>query len=105
MLDDLESLELPAPGDDEPYADERTMKAVRDYLAGLTPELRGVHEQRYVKGVSQEEAARALGLSRQQVRTLEERLRDGLAAHLKGSQVAADAAATNLASPTYGRSK
>jgi RNA polymerase sigma-70 factor (ECF subfamily) len=64
---------------EEPWADDATMKLVRDYLGELGPELRGVHEERYVRAASQEEAARRLGLTRQRLRTLEKKLREGLA--------------------------
>ena len=60
------------------WAEPETIRIVEAYLTDLSSELRGVHEQRYVKGCSQEAAAAALGLSRQQVRTLEQRLREGL---------------------------
>ncbi len=75
-------LDVPGPIADEPVADDRTLKATHEYLAALPADLRAVHEQRYVECVSQEEAARRLGLSRQNVRTLEQRLREGLVRHL-----------------------
>jgi DNA-directed RNA polymerase specialized sigma24 family protein len=50
---------------------------------GLSPELKKVHEAMYVQGLSQREAAAALGLGRQVVRTLESRLREGLRAALE----------------------
>lgn len=59
------------PGDDLIRETER-------FLAALPPELKQVHEQRFVLGRSQEDAARALGLTRQNVRTLEEKLRRAL---------------------------
>jgi RNA polymerase sigma factor (sigma-70 family) len=72
--------ELPEP---EPWADATTLRAVEVYLQGLPQELKRVHELRYAGSASQEEAARALALSRQQLRTLEKRLREGLADHLR----------------------
>jgi RNA polymerase sigma factor (sigma-70 family) len=102
---ELESVEELVVLQEQPYADEPTMKAVRDYLAQLPADLRGIHEQRYVRGVSQQEAARALGLSRQQVRTLEERLRDGLSAHLAGAGIETEKTATNVIPNAYGRVK
>src|SRR5262245_41517183 len=67
-LDDLEEFAEPAAEEKEPpFADDATMKATREYLERLPGALRGVHEQRYVRAVSQEEAARALGISRQQI--------------------------------------
>jgi RNA polymerase sigma-70 factor (ECF subfamily) len=79
--EDRDDTEAPEP--EATWADEATMKVVREYLATLPDELRRVHEQRYVRSLSQEQAARALGISRQQIRTLEKRLRDGLAQHME----------------------
>jgi RNA polymerase sigma-70 factor, ECF subfamily len=67
--------------DDEPelpWADQSTMEIVQAFLAGLAPEMRRVHQARYAQGLSQRDAAAALGVSRQNLRTLEGRLRDGL---------------------------
>jgi RNA polymerase sigma factor (sigma-70 family) len=54
------------------------LAVVEAYLAGLDRRLAGVYEQRYVVGASQEEAARVLKITRQQLRTLEKKLRQGL---------------------------
>jgi RNA polymerase sigma-70 factor (ECF subfamily) len=100
---DLEALDGEAAVEERPFADDATMKVVREYLATLPEALRGVHEQRYVRGISQEEAARALGLSRQQIRTLEKRLRDGLAERLERAGLTEDEKSpTNLPAPAYG---
>ena len=61
-----------------PWADPAVMAVVEVYLAGLEGDLRDVHEVRYVRGLPQREAAAQLGISRQQLRTREARLRDGL---------------------------
>ena len=61
-----------------PWADPATVQLVERYLAELDPELRGLHEQRYVLGRSEREAAETLGWSRQQLRTRESKLREGL---------------------------
>jgi RNA polymerase sigma-70 factor (ECF subfamily) len=98
---DLEALEAVAVVEEKPLADEATLGAVRDYLARLDDPLRGVHEQRFVGGASQEEAGRALGLSRQQIRTLERRLLDGLAAHLEQVGLAENKTATSLPAQAY----
>jgi RNA polymerase sigma-70 factor (ECF subfamily) len=68
------------PCDEAPlaWADEAVMQVVESYVAGLSAELRLVHEQRYVQGRSQNEAAQALGTTRQRVRTAEAKLREGL---------------------------
>jgi RNA polymerase sigma factor (sigma-70 family) len=63
---------------DDPGPDDAFIRATEDYLRGLPAGLKQVHDQRYVLGRSQEEAARALGVTRQSVRTLEGKLRDGL---------------------------
>jgi RNA polymerase sigma factor (sigma-70 family) len=62
-----------------PWADPETMLLVEQYTAKLSAAEHGVYIERYVRGQSQEQTARALGISRQQVRTLESRLRAGLA--------------------------
>jgi RNA polymerase sigma factor (sigma-70 family) len=74
------ALQAPPPPDD--HADPRTVMAVERFVARLPPDLRGVHEQRFARGLSQREAAAALGISRQNLRTLEQRLRDALRAEL-----------------------
>jgi RNA polymerase sigma-70 factor (ECF subfamily) len=76
--------DLPLEDASEPdWADPATTRAVEEYVARLPDELRAVHHHRYERGSSQEAAAAALGLSRQQIRTLEQRLRDGLRSHLE----------------------
>jgi RNA polymerase sigma factor (sigma-70 family) len=78
-----EALEVEADVDDVDVVDPVLRARVDAYLAALAPSLRGVYEQRYVHDASQEEAARVLGISRQQLRTLEQKLRDGLARSLE----------------------
>lgn len=48
------------------------------FVEGLAPDLKAVHERRFEAAESQEHAARVLGISRQNLRTLERRLLDGL---------------------------
>jgi len=55
--------------------DDGTRTLLRDHLAGLAPTLQQLHELRYHLDLSQAEVAARLGLSRQQVRTLEAKLR------------------------------
>ena len=62
--------------------DEETRFSIARYLASLPPLLRQLHELRYVDQLSQDEAATALGTTRQRLRTLEKRLLDGLRAEL-----------------------
>jgi RNA polymerase sigma-70 factor (ECF subfamily) len=79
---DLEPLvEAADPG--PAWADPAIVVVVEAYLADLASDLRAVHEQRYVLGHSQEAAAAQLGISRQQLRTCEGRLRKGLARALR----------------------
>jgi RNA polymerase sigma factor (sigma-70 family) len=61
-----------------PWTDERRLGVVDSYLASLPSDLASVHRLRYVERLSQEEAGAVLGLSRQQLRTCENRLRAGL---------------------------
>jgi len=74
--------DLPIQVDDssgaEPPRDPRVRAVLSSYLAELSPNLTAVYEQRFVLGRSQEEACSAIGLSRRQLRTAEERLRAGL---------------------------
>ena len=74
--DDLAA--APAEPDDAANVSPGELAVVERYLAGLDATLAGVYRERYISGCSQEECARTLGLSRQRVRTLEEKLRQGL---------------------------
>jgi len=67
----------------ERWADEESIAVVERYLASLAPDVRRVHEALYVQGLSQRDAAAALGLGRQAVRGIEARLRAGLRSELK----------------------
>jgi DNA-directed RNA polymerase specialized sigma24 family protein len=61
------------------WAEAADQAIVERYLCTLSPALAAVHHQRYVRCASQEDAARALSISRQQLRTLEKSLKSGLA--------------------------
>jgi RNA polymerase sigma factor (sigma-70 family) len=61
------------------------MRVVEEYLAALPQDLREVHRLRHQEGLSQQQAAKTLGVGRQTLRTLELRLRDGLAAALNAT--------------------
>jgi RNA polymerase sigma factor (sigma-70 family) len=63
------------------------MEVVAGYLASLQGQIREVHRLRHLEGLSQDEAARQLGVGRQTLRTLELRLRDGLATALNRAGV------------------
>jgi RNA polymerase sigma-70 factor (ECF subfamily) len=88
-----------AAPDPEPFADYTTMKMVRQYVAQLPSQLRAVHEERNVRAVSQEEAARRLGITRQRLRTLERELHKGLIERLVRAGVSLKAADQPAAAP------
>jgi RNA polymerase sigma factor (sigma-70 family) len=67
-----------APGERAPWENPDTLALLERYLAGLPSELAALHRHRYVDGLSQEASARAMGISRQNLRTLEDKLRRGL---------------------------
>jgi RNA polymerase sigma-70 factor (ECF subfamily) len=89
VLRDLDPDALVAEGDPTrdpgPFPAELVLTTVT-FLEGLTPELRAVHERRFQAAESQERAAQALGISRQNLRTLERRLLDGLRRALRKSE-------------------
>ena len=70
---------VPSEEEAGPWADPGTIAVVQRYVAGLDAELRRIHQARFVSGLSQRDAARELGIGRQTLRTLEGRLRAGLA--------------------------
>lgn len=72
----LEADEVIQPSDN--LGDPKVMAVLRDYLQSLPGSLKGVYEQRFVLGNSQQAACEALGLTRRKLRTGEERLRRGL---------------------------
>jgi RNA polymerase sigma factor (sigma-70 family) len=59
----------------------------RRFVHELAPELRGVHEHRFLAPKSQADAAAALGISRQTLRTLERRLLDGLRRQIRAVEI------------------
>jgi RNA polymerase sigma factor (sigma-70 family) len=71
------AVEAPQAGD--PLA----LAGVRDYVAGLRSTHKRVFEARYVQGLSQRRAARALGISHQSLRTVEKQIKEGLRLHLE----------------------
>jgi len=73
--------------DPAPWADPATMRVVEEYLRALPQNLREVHRLRHEQGLSQERAAQQLAVGRQTLRTLEQRLRDGLAAALDAAGI------------------
>jgi RNA polymerase sigma factor (sigma-70 family) len=81
-LELLMEQEAPDESEQAPWADPSTMALVQRYVEGLSAQERSVYDQRYTRNRSQEQSAEALGLSRQQVRTLEARVRTGLVREL-----------------------
>jgi RNA polymerase sigma-70 factor (ECF subfamily) len=78
LLDRL-SLETQAGSADAgAWSDAETVALVNRFVASLDQESRRIHEALYVKGMSQRDAAAALGLGRQTIRTTEAKLRSGL---------------------------
>ncbi len=73
-----------------PWADPWTMRVVEAYVTTLPYELRRLHTLRHEDGLSQEQAAEQMGVSRQTIRTLEGHLRGGLAARLTEAGISID---------------
>lgn len=69
------------------YADAEVVREVERFLGTLDADLRAAHEQLYVLGRSQRDAALTLGISRQSLRTLDKRLRRELSAALRGKRL------------------
>ncbi len=100
----LDALSLETGANDtipDRWADQATIAVVERYLAALEPDLRRVHEALYVQGLSQRDAAAALGLGRQAVRGIEARLRAGLRRELSRAGQLPDA--PDLTAPTAAR--
>jgi RNA polymerase sigma-70 factor (ECF subfamily) len=85
------------------WADPETIAVVERYLASLAPDVRRIHEALYVRGLSQRDAAAALGLGRQAVRGLEARLRVGLRRELERTGQLPDQNAVVSGAPTAAR--
>ena len=68
---DAEDLSLPTEAED-------TVVLVEAYLAGVPCSLQKLYQLRFVSRKSQQETANALGITRQNLRTLERMLKDGL---------------------------
>ncbi len=67
----------------ENYADAAIVAATERYIETLDDAARKLHALRYEQDCGQEEAAAALGMSRQALRTAETKLRNGLREHLE----------------------
>jgi RNA polymerase sigma-70 factor (ECF subfamily) len=64
------------------WLDPALVRHAEAYVATLSVDLRAIYQQRFVQGLSQRDAAAAMGLTRPRLRTLEGHLRDGLEAWL-----------------------
>ena len=62
-----------------PWEDAERLSVVERFVTSLPPDLARAHRHRYVEGLTQEATALAMGISRQNLRTLEGRLHQGLA--------------------------
>lgn len=67
----------------EPYEHPTIIAATEQFIGTLSEPERSVHRLRYEQGEGQEETAKQLRLSRQQVRTIETKLRNMLRLHLE----------------------
>jgi RNA polymerase sigma-70 factor (ECF subfamily) len=84
-LDDaplIERLATDGPSPEERALESETRELVRRFLDGLDETGRRFAELRFVQGLSQERAGAELGLSRQEARTREAKLRRALMDHL-----------------------
>lgn len=75
--------EAPSPEDSALEAEIR--RTVRRFLDALSPEAQAFAQCRYIDGLSQEDTAQRLGLSRKEVRTRERHLKAAFARHLEDS--------------------
>jgi len=82
--DDVEIAVEPEPADDPEWIALRRETAA--YVAGLPAQLHKLVELRFERELSQEEAARELGVSRRRIRTLEARIQRGLRKVLRRMQ-------------------
>jgi len=92
----------PATDETSTLAEGDLLEKTEEFVRMLPPELAIVHSLRYEKGLSQEDLARAMGLTRQRVRTLEQRLRDELASYLASPITAKLPRESSLASEIVG---
>jgi RNA polymerase sigma factor (sigma-70 family) len=81
--------------------DRQVLELVERFLATLTPDERRLIELRHVEGLSQRDAADALGLGRQRIRTREQALRTKLLAYLRehGEVALVDGVVTSVGLP------
>ena len=84
------------PGEDEDAEEEmargRLAEATHAFVQGLDPEQRELVRLRFEEEQSQDAVAATMGVSRRRVRTLEKRVREGLARHLADAGLAGELA-------------
>jgi RNA polymerase sigma-70 factor (ECF subfamily) len=85
LIEEL-SFQAQSDGSANTWADLETIAIVDRYVTSLDEDSRRVHDALYVKGLSQREAAAALGLGRQVIRTTETKLRRGLQRELSRAE-------------------
>jgi RNA polymerase sigma-70 factor, ECF subfamily len=85
--------------------DPDVAKVLADYVSSLSAEQRALYQSRFDEGLSQEAAAGALGISRQELRTRERKLRQGLEAALRARGIDLDGASVEpaIVATTEGR--
>jgi RNA polymerase sigma factor (sigma-70 family) len=89
QLEHLLDRDVCAEVDGSPWGDSRILALVRHYVAALPEREQAVYIERYVQDRSQLQAASALGLTRQQIRTLEQRVHAGLLHQLAHAKLTA----------------
>jgi RNA polymerase sigma factor (sigma-70 family) len=77
------------------WEDPVAVAVARRFIEGLPSDLAGIHRIRYIEGLSQREAAMHLGITRQELRTLEGKLREGLRRELQLSRAEEQTIAEN----------
>jgi RNA polymerase sigma-70 factor (ECF subfamily) len=99
----LERGDQPAADASEGAPFEPSLVALANaYVEGLPEELRRVHHQRFVLATPQRQAAEALGISRQSLRTLEKKLIVGLRRQLRQAGVDPQPLAARKSNPDAG---
>lgn len=64
----------PGGWSEDAFQPDERVRVLADFVGRLSPDLRGLYENRFVRGLSQRDAAVAMRLSRRRIRTLENRL-------------------------------
>ncbi len=83
---DMNAVAAPEAFENDPWLDPTLVALTTRYVESLPTDLAAVHQQRYVLCATQDVAAQTLGLSRQQLRTQENRLREGVRKFLRAQQ-------------------